>query len=110
VATTPSSQRWLTIEHNVAADGTPTLVCKGRITIESAGLFRNEVKSLSPSHKTVLADLSGVDAVDSTGLGSILGTYVSAKNDGCNLILINIHPRVKDLLNITKLASVLAVQ
>ena len=110
MTTTPGAQRWLTIEHNVAADGRPTLVCKGRINLESASLFRNEVKSLSPSHKTVLADLSGVDSVDSSGLGSILGTYVSAKNDGCNLILVNVHPRVKDLLNITKLTSVLGVQ
>ncbi len=108
--TTPSTQRLLTIERNVSADGTPTLLCKGRINLESASLFRNEVKSLSPSHKTVIADLSGVDAVDSSGLGSILGTYVSARNDGCNLTLVNVHPRVKDLLNITKLTAVLGVQ
>jgi len=110
VATSPSTQRFLTIERNVAADGTPTLICKGRFNLESAGVFRNEVKSLSPTHRTVLADLSEVEAVDSSGLGSILGTYVSAKNDGCNLVLVNVHPRVKDLLNITKLTSVLSVQ
>jgi len=110
VATTPSPQRFLTIEHNVSADGTPTLMCRGRINLESANAFRKEVKSLSPKHATVLADLSAVDAIDSSGLGSILGTYVSAKNDGCDLVLINIHPRVKDLLDITKLTSVLAVR
>lgn len=110
MSTTPSSQRWLTIERSVGADGIPTLICKGRINLESAGSFRAEVKALSAEHKTVLADLSAVDAVDSSGLGSILGTYVSAKNDGCNLILVNINPRVKDLLNITKLTTVLSVQ
>ena len=110
MATTPSSQRWLTVERSVGADGIPTLICKGRINLDSAGVFRTEVKALSPEHKTVLADLSAVDAVDSSGLGSILGTYVSAKNDGCNLILVNINPRVKDLLNITKLTTVLNVQ
>ncbi len=110
MATTPSSQRLLTIEHQVSEDGTPTLICKGRINLESASLFRAEVKSLSPSHHTVLADLSGVDAVDSAGLGSVLGTYVSAKSDGCNLVLIKVHPRVKDLLNITHLTSVLGIQ
>jgi anti-sigma B factor antagonist len=110
VATTPSSQRFLTIERNDSADGTPTLICKGRINLESANAFRAEVKSLSSTHSKVFADLSGVEAVDSSGLGSVLGTYVSAKNDGCELVLINVHPRVKDLLNITKLTSVLAVQ
>ena len=110
MATTPSPQRFLTIEHNVSADGTPTLMCRGRINLESANAFRKEVKSLSPTHPNVLADLSGVDAIDSSGLGSVLGTYVSAKNDGCDLVLINIHPRVKDLLDITKLTSVLGVK
>lgn len=110
MATVPEAQRWLTIEHGVAEDGTPTLVCKGRMNLESANLFRAEVKSLSPAHRTVLADLSAVDSVDSAGLGSILGTYVSAKNDGCELVLVNVHPRVRDLLNITKLTTVLTIQ
>lgn len=110
MSTVPGSQHWLTIEQQVAEDGTPTLVCKGRINLESANALRTQVKSLSPIHRTVLADLSGVDAVDSSGLGSILGTYVSAKSDGCSLVLVNVNPRVKDLLNITKLASVLTVQ
>lgn len=110
MATTPGSQRWLTIEKHIAEDGTPTLMCKGRLNLDSANIFRAEVKSLSPTHHTVLADLGGVDAVDSSGLGSILGTYVSAKSDGCNLLLVNVHPRVKDLLNITKLTSVLGVE
>lgn len=110
VATVPGAQRWLTIERRVAEDGTPTLACKGRMNLESANQFRQEVKSLSPTHHTVLADLSGVDAVDSAGLGSILGTYVSAKSDGCELMLVNVHPRVKDLLDITKLTSVLSIR
>ncbi len=110
LATTPGPQRWLTIEHNVAEDGTPTLVCKGRINLESANVFRSEVKSLSPTHQKLFADMSGVDSVDSSGLGSILGTYVSAKGDGCDLVLVNVHPRVRDLLNITHLTSVLGVK
>ena len=110
MATVPDSQRWLTIEHQAADDGTPTLLCKGRINLESANMFRQEVKALSSNNGLVLVDLSGVETVDSTGLGSILGTYVSAKNDGCDLVLVNVNPRVKDLLNITKLTTVLTVK
>ncbi len=110
MATVPEAQRLLNIQCQVSEDGTPTLVCRGRINLESANALRAEVKNLSSTHRTVLADLSAVDAVDSAGLGSILGTYVSAKNDGCELVLVNVHPRVKDLLNITKLTSVLAVR
>lgn len=106
MSSSPTPQRNLTIDHVVAEDGVPTLVCRGRINLESAGLFRSEVKNLALQHKLVLADLSGVDAVDSSGLGSILGTYISAKSDNCELRLINVHPRVKDLLNLTHLNSV----
>lgn len=110
MATTPSGQRLLTIEQKLSDDGTPTLICNGRINLDSANALRAEVKSLSSTHGLVFVDLSEVDAVDSAGLGSILGTYVSAKNDGCELVLVNVHPRVRDLLNITKLTAVLTVK
>jgi len=106
MSSNPTPQRNLTIDLRVSDDGTPTLVCRGRINLENASLFRSEVKSLALQNKLVLADLSGVDTVDSSGLGSILGTYISAKSDGCELKLINVHPRVKDLLNITHLNSI----
>ena len=101
----PSSlpQRELTIDLRVSTDGTPTLVCRGRMVLEGATQFRAEVKNLTLQHKLLLADLSGVDFVDSSGLGSVLGTYIYARSGGCNLKLINAHPRVRDLLNITHL-------
>ena len=101
--------RNFSIDHRVSDDGTPILVCRGRINLETSNLFKAEVKNLSGNSKVVLADLSAVDAVDSSGLGGILGTYISAKSDGCELKLINVHPFVKDLLNITHLTSVLNV-
>jgi anti-anti-sigma factor len=97
----------LTVEHAENENGFPVLLCRGRITLENADVFRTEVKKLSPSHKFVFADLNGVDSVDSSGLGTILGTYISAQKDGCELKLINVHPRVRDLLNITRLTEVL---
>lgn len=109
VSTNSGPYRALTIEHTTDADGTPVLVCHGRINLETAEQFKAEVKKLASDHKQVDADLAGVDSVDSAGLGCILGTYVSAKNQGCDLRLIKVHPRVKDLLNITHLSQVLHV-
>ena len=106
MSTHSAPHRTFAIDHTTDPDGTPTLVCRGRFTLETSGLFRSEVKSLSPQHKLVQADLSGVDYVDSAGLGSLLGTYISAQSDGCHLKLVNVHPRVKDLLNIAHLNKV----
>ena len=96
----------LIIEHTVSQSGSPTLLCRGRITLETAGQFRSEIQALAPKHKFLMADLSEIDFVDSEGLGSILGTYIFAQSFGCDLMLVNVNSRVKDLLNITRLESV----
>jgi anti-anti-sigma factor len=103
----PAPHRTFSIEHSAAADGTPILICRGRFVLETSNQFKTEVKSLSPQHKKVQTDFSGVDYVDSAGLGSLLGIFISAKNDGCHLELIKVHPRVKDLLDMTKLTAIL---
>ena len=102
----PTLQRNLAIDHSVSDEGTPILVWSGHINLKNANVFSFVVKSLSRQNKLGLAGLSGADAVDSSGLGSILGTYISAKSDNCELRLVNVHPRVKDLLNLTRLSSV----
>ena len=107
---TSSQFRSLTIEHRTDSDGTPVLVCKGRMNLETTEQFKAEVKKLAADHKQINADLAGIESVDSAGLGSLLGCYISAKNQGCDLQLINVNPRVKDLLNITRLTTVLHIQ
>ena len=102
----PALQRKLIIEHNASDEGTPTLVCRGRITMETANHFRSEIKTLAPKHRFLKADLGGIDFVDSEGLGSILGTYIFALSHGCDLMLVNVNSRVKDLLDITHLEAV----
>ena len=101
-----SPQSKLIIEHAASDGDTPTLVCHGRITMETASQFRSEVKTLAPKHKLLKADFGGIDFVDSEGLGSILGTYIFALSYGCDLMLVNVNSRVKDLLNITRLEAV----
>ena len=103
---TLSRQCKLIIEHATSDGGTLTLVCRGRITMETASQFRSEIKTLAPKHKFFKADLGGIDFVDSEGLGSILGTYIVASSHGCDLMLVNVNSRVKDLLKITHLQAV----
>lgn len=100
-------ERTLSIDRLVSDDGTATLVCRGQITVETSGAFKSDVKSLAPAHTLILADLSDVDFVDSFGLGDVLAAYVAARSLDCSLKLIKVHPRVRDLLDITRLASVL---
>ncbi|HET7184558.1 MAG TPA: STAS domain-containing protein [Terriglobales bacterium] len=102
----PVQPRTLEIDFQIPQDGTPTLICRGRITTETSGLFKSEVKKLIPQSKLIVVDLSKVDYIDSSGLGTVLATYVSAKTSGCTLKLVNLNQRIKELLQLTRLASV----
>ncbi len=79
--------------------------CIGRITAESAELLRDTVRRLTASNKNVALDLTAVDFIDSSGLGTVVGLFVSARRTGCNLRLINPNDRIKELFSITKLGQ-----
>jgi anti-anti-sigma factor len=102
----PITSRTLEIDLRFPDDGTPTLVCRGRITTETSGLFKSEVKKLVPQSKLVIVDFSNVEYIDSSGLGTVLATYISARSAGCSLKLVHLSQRVKDLLQLTRLSTV----
>jgi len=91
-------------------EGDATIVhCTGKLTAGVTGSLRDEVKRLLPQSKKVVLDLTDLTQMDSMGLGTIVGLYVSAKAAGGTLILINLSPRVRDLFRITNVWSVLEV-
>ncbi len=77
----------------------------GRISAESAATLQATVRSLIPDTKRIVLDLTGVEYVDSTGLGALVSIYVAASNAQCMLEIANPKPRVRDLFRITKLAG-----
>ncbi len=44
--------------------------------------------------------------MDSSGLGAIIGVYVTAKKSDCELRLINLSQKIRELLGMTNLLSV----
>ena len=86
-----------------------TVKCSGRIVSETAGQLKEAVKPLIPAGGRILIDLTDVQHVDSSGLGALVGLKVSAVNAGyCRLELVNLTPRVADLLRLTKLTQLFA--
>jgi anti-sigma B factor antagonist len=81
--------------------------CSGRITSDTAQLLKTTVKPLLES-KTVVLDMTNVSYMDSSGLGTIVGLYVSAKTANCQLQLTNLNKLLKDLFSITRLGEVMA--
>lgn len=58
----------------------------------------------------VLADFSKVDYIDSTGMGFLIGIYTSVMKipDG-RFVLCNLNRRVREVLELTRLANVMAI-
>jgi anti-sigma B factor antagonist len=58
----------------------------------------------------VLADFSQVDYIDSTGMGFLIGIYTSViKLPGGQFVLCNLNRRVREVLELTRLANVMAI-
>jgi anti-sigma B factor antagonist len=81
--------------------------CTGRITSDTVQLLKTTVKPLFPASAFVVLDLTNVSYMDSSGLGAIVGLYVSAKASKSQLKLINLNQRLKELFSITRLGEVL---
>jgi len=98
-------------ELSLTTDRTPTETIvrrAGRITSDTSQSLKTTVKSLLSDSKTVVLDLTNVSYMDSSGLGAIVGLYVSAKAANCQLKLINLNQRLKELFSITRLGQVWA--
>jgi anti-anti-sigma factor len=59
--------------------------------------------------RTIVLDLADVSLVDAGGLGLVLTTYLAAIEHRIALQLGNVPPRVRHLLEVTKLTTVLPV-
>jgi anti-sigma B factor antagonist len=91
-------------------EGDATIVqCSGKLTAGLTSILREEVKRLIPQSTKIVLDLTLLTQMDSMGLGTIVGLYVSAKSSGCTLILINLSQRVRELFRITNVWSLLEV-
>jgi anti-sigma B factor antagonist len=95
----------------LGTDRTPTEIivyCTGKINSNTTQALKATVKPLFSVSKTVVLDLTHVSYMDSSGLGAIVGLYVSAKAADSQLKLINLNERLKELFSIARLGQFLA--
>lgn len=83
--------------------------CSGKLVANSTGILQAEVRGLLPDAKRIVLDLTDLGYMDSSGLGSIIGLYVSAKSAGGRLEVINLSARVRQLFSITNVLSLFEV-
>ena len=72
-----------------------------------ANLLSSKLHELVESKKTkVVADLSKVSWMNSSGLGILIGGLTTMRNNEGDLRLVNVTDRIKSLLIITKLITI----
>ncbi len=92
-------------------DDVVVLDLSGRITIgEGTLMLRDRIQGmLEEGQMRFLLNLSDVDYIDSSGLGELVSSFTTVKNQGGTLKLLSLTRRVRDLMQITKLLTVFDV-
>ena len=83
----------------------------GKITLgEGTMAVRNTVRDLlKAGSKKIILNLAEVNYVDSSGIGELVSAYTMVTNQGGKLILVSLHQKIRELLQITKLMTVFQV-
>ncbi len=92
-------------------DDVVILDASGRITMgEGTLILRDQIqKLLNAGDRKFLLNLADVDYIDSSGLGELVTSFTTVRNQNGQLKLLNLTRRVQDLLQITKLLTVFEV-
>jgi anti-sigma B factor antagonist len=99
----------MSITTSTRQSGGVTIVdIKGRIVLgeESASVRDLVCDLLSKGQKQILINLADVDYIDSMGLGSLVGAFVTVRKQGGHLKLLNVNDKVIDVMQVTKLYTV----
>ncbi|HUN61552.1 MAG TPA: STAS domain-containing protein [Candidatus Sulfotelmatobacter sp.] len=91
--------------HCYDAEAALVAECHGRLTFENTGALKEAVRAGFAKYKRVVIDLKEVPHMDSSGLGAIVGLYVSARTRGCRVELVNASQQIRDLFSMTNILS-----
>jgi anti-sigma B factor antagonist len=83
-----------------------TLFVTGEIDMQTAPALRGRVGELDAADRTLVLDLDGVEFVDSSGLGALLGIKKQQDRAGGRLLLARVPTPVARIIEITKMDRV----
>jgi len=91
------------------AGNTAVVKCHGRLVAGVNDILYAEVSRLIPDTRRIVLDLTDLKQMDSMGLGALVRVYVSVRSAGAELELINLGPRIRQLLGMARLLSAFTV-
>ena len=88
-------------------DDVTVIHCRGRIAYrDEAVALSNKVAELLPGSRQIVLELSGVEMIDSAGLGELVVILMWAQANRCSIKLAAPRNNIREMLQLTNLASV----
>ena len=77
--------------------------CRGRIVFgEEADELRRVILGLLKETRRIVLNLAWIDYIDSSGLGVLVATFISARHHGATIKLATLGPKARQLLTTAK--------
>ena len=91
-------------------DGWAVLAVHGEVDVYTAPKFRERlIELVSNGQHKIVVDLEGVDFLDSTGLGVLVGGLKRVRSHDGDLVLVCTQRRILKVFEITALTKVFAI-
>ena len=92
-------------------NGVTILEVEGKVTIGKGDVVLREavLQAIGEGPAKLLINLGEVTTIDSSGVGELVSAYTTVTNRGGKLKLVNLPPKVNDILQITQLITVFEV-
>jgi len=96
----------LKMETDISGD-VVILYCAGRLVFgDETAAFRERIQNILLGTQQIVVNLSGIEYIDSGGLGTLVGMLASTRNRHGEIKLVRPNQRVTDLLQRTRLNTV----
>ena len=91
-------------------DGYTVLAVRGEVDVYTAPRFRERlIELVSEGKHRIVIDLEGVDFLDSTGLGVLVGALKRVRSNDGDLFLVCTQPRIRKVFEVTGLTKVFSL-
>jgi anti-sigma B factor antagonist len=78
---------------------------------DEIGTLRDAIhKLIAADKKKIILNLAGVNYIDSSGVGELVGGFTTVRNAGGELKLLHLTKKVQDILHVTKLYTVFDIK
>ena len=79
----------------------------GKLTSFESGALRNSIaRLLQEGRKQILLNLSGLEYLDSSGIGDLAQAYLSVVKRGGEMKVVGLSARIEEILKITQLYQI----